>query len=175
VYYMYGANYEKAKKNFEATKKNERLRQLLDDVTPAIKAVKKLDLFGFLILPIQRVPRYSLLLSDLLKRTWKAHPDYHMLAEAVLAMQKAGAVLNESRKGLDEKNKLISQRGKQASSSDIQGLLERSSSSACINEGPVISNHTTATEDDPRKYIKSELFLFSDQLIIAKKVVNKRM
>jgi len=39
----------------------------------------------------------------------------------------------------------------------------------------VISNHTTATEDDPRKYIKSELFLFSDQLIIAKKVVNKRM
>lgn len=200
IYLPYGINYERAKKNFEAAKRNERLRQLLEDVTPGIKQVKKLDIFGFLILPIQRVPRYSLLLSviffffllflfvfstffffffvsliqDLLKRTWKDHPDYHFIAEAVLKMQKASLLLNETRKKDEEKRKTQNLIGKFKEPTAIQELLDRSSNTACIKEGPVISNHTTATEDDPRKYLKAQLFLFSDQLVLAKKSVDKK-
>ena len=41
----------------------------------------------FLIQPVQRIPRYNLLLSDLLKRTEATHPDYANLQQALAAMQ----------------------------------------------------------------------------------------
>ena len=110
----------------------------------------------------------------MLKRTWKDHPDYHFIAEAVLKMQKAGLLLNETRKKDEEKRKTQNLIGKFKEPTAIQELLDRSSNTACIKEGPVISNHTTATEDDPRKYLKAQLFLFSDQLVLAKKSVDKK-
>jgi len=40
-----------------------------------------------------------------LKRTWKDHPDYHSITEAVSKMQKAANVLNEARRKSEEKKK----------------------------------------------------------------------
>lgn len=44
-------------------------------------------LSDFLIQPVQRIPRYNLLLSDLLKRTESTHPDYANLQQALANMQ----------------------------------------------------------------------------------------
>eukprot|EP01090_Pellita_catalonica_P015405 TRINITY_DN4177_c0_g1_i1.p1 TRINITY_DN4177_c0_g1~~TRINITY_DN4177_c0_g1_i1.p1 ORF type:complete len:1133 (+),score=222.54 TRINITY_DN4177_c0_g1_i1:341-3400(+) len=43
----------------------------------------QLDLPALLITPVQRIPRYRLLLADLLKRTEPTHPDYENLAKAL--------------------------------------------------------------------------------------------
>ncbi|CAD8163408.1 unnamed protein product [Paramecium pentaurelia] len=41
------------------------------------------DLNSFLIKPVQRLPRYSLLLTSILKYTWKDHPDYSDLKQTL--------------------------------------------------------------------------------------------
>jgi hypothetical protein len=40
---------------------------------------KSLDLASFLIMPVQRIPRYNLLLTDMMRNTWVDHPDYASL------------------------------------------------------------------------------------------------
>lgn len=37
------------------------------------------DIFAYLIMPVQRIPRYQLLLRDLLKHTEKDHNDFESL------------------------------------------------------------------------------------------------
>jgi len=69
----------------------------LDRVTN-IPSVKKLDITGFLLAPIQRLPRYVLLLKDLLKKTWNDHPDFYDLQQALTRMQKAVSYLNDAKK-----------------------------------------------------------------------------
>jgi len=43
---------------------------------------KAMDLNSFLITPVQRVPRYKLLLEELLKKCPETEPDYKLLQEA---------------------------------------------------------------------------------------------
>lgn len=45
--------------------------------------VKKLDLFSYLIKPIQRIPRYVLLTEAVIKHTSDMHPDYANLQKAM--------------------------------------------------------------------------------------------
>ncbi|CAK78074.1 unnamed protein product (macronuclear) [Paramecium tetraurelia] len=41
------------------------------------------DLNSFLVKPVQRLPKYALLLKDLVKHTWKTHPDYDKLIKTL--------------------------------------------------------------------------------------------
>jgi len=56
------------------------------------------ELDSYLILPIQRIPRYVLLLQELVKHTWKDHADYQKLCEAWDKMQKTANYMNEKKK-----------------------------------------------------------------------------
>ena len=47
----------------------------------------RLDLRSLLIMPVQRIPRYNLLLGELLKETPNTHPDHADLTTAVAAMK----------------------------------------------------------------------------------------
>jgi hypothetical protein len=42
-----------------------------------------LDVQSLLITPVQRIPRYNLLLQDLVRRTWPDHPDFPKLTQAL--------------------------------------------------------------------------------------------
>ena len=65
-----------------------------------------LKLVSILIFPIQRVPRYILLLQDLLKHTSSDHPDYRNLEQALDAMNKTGNYINESKREAENVSKL---------------------------------------------------------------------
>jgi len=78
LYQIYCNNYENAletvrecyrKKDFEALVEREK------------KNSGGLDLESLLITPVQRIPRYNLLLKELVKYTPTSHPDYAMLKE----------------------------------------------------------------------------------------------
>ncbi len=58
----------------------------------------KLELSAFLIMPVQRVPRYNLLLKDLFKHTWTDHLDYENLKQAVAKVQDIAGFLNEKKR-----------------------------------------------------------------------------
>eukprot|EP01122_Echinamoeba_exundans_P003500 TRINITY_DN13590_c0_g1_i1.p1 TRINITY_DN13590_c0_g1~~TRINITY_DN13590_c0_g1_i1.p1 ORF type:complete len:922 (-),score=326.80 TRINITY_DN13590_c0_g1_i1:104-2500(-) len=54
-----------------------------------------LDINDFLIMPVQRVPRYRLLLENLLKQTPEEHPDYAGLKDALTAVSDKAAEINQ--------------------------------------------------------------------------------
>ncbi|CAM9348282.1 unnamed protein product, partial [Phaeothamnion confervicola] len=55
-----------------------------------------LDVRSFLIQPVQRVPRYKLLLSELLKHTRDTHPDFGNLRTGLEGVARAASLLNEN-------------------------------------------------------------------------------
>lgn len=54
-----------------------------------------IDILKLLILPIQRLPRYTLLLKELLKYTQEDHRDYPALSEAFDKMKDVATSVNE--------------------------------------------------------------------------------
>jgi len=67
------------------------------------RAKGKLDLFSLLIMPVQRVPRYVLLLRELIKHTPKTHPDYENLVRAQKMMEEVGQRINTRRGEFDDR------------------------------------------------------------------------
>jgi hypothetical protein len=65
------------------------------------------DIASFMIMPIQRVPRYVLLLSDLLSATPPGHCDHDDVQTAVEKMKEIAAAINTSKKNADNAQKLI--------------------------------------------------------------------
>jgi hypothetical protein len=45
------------------------------------------EMDAFLILPVQRIPRYALLLADLYKHTWEQHADHENLQKSLNQIQ----------------------------------------------------------------------------------------
>ena len=56
----------------------------------------KLRIEDYIIMPVQRVPRYSLLISDLLKHTPTSHEDYSNLQTVERQLSEIGSFINES-------------------------------------------------------------------------------
>eukprot|EP01113_Clastostelium_recurvatum_P041238 TRINITY_DN6517_c0_g1_i2.p1 TRINITY_DN6517_c0_g1~~TRINITY_DN6517_c0_g1_i2.p1 ORF type:complete len:642 (+),score=139.37 TRINITY_DN6517_c0_g1_i2:30-1928(+) len=68
----------------------------------------RLPLSSLLIVPIQRMPRYILLLSELIKHTPRQHPDYQPLERALSLFRTITTNLNEGMKDDDSRQKLLS-------------------------------------------------------------------
>jgi len=64
-------------------------------------------LTGLLIQPVQRIPRYELLLKDLLKSTWLSHPDYENLEIAVEKIIEAAAFNNDQKRRAESLLRLL--------------------------------------------------------------------
>ena len=60
-----------------------------------------------LILPIQRVTRYVMLLTDLLKHTEPTHSDYRNLQDALDVIRKLSADVNEAKRKEESMTKLF--------------------------------------------------------------------
>ena len=72
-------------------------------LAPKTEAESKpvLDIPGYLIMPIQRVPRYFMLLERLLKHTWKDHQDYADLEKSVNGLQAVAQSLNQKKRDFE--------------------------------------------------------------------------
>lgn len=55
-----------------------------------------LDLAGFLIMPVQRIPRYRLLLNEVIKHTPPTHKDYQFLEKSIDSISKVASMCDES-------------------------------------------------------------------------------
>ena len=66
-----------------------------------------MDLESFMIMPIQRIPRYVLLLQDLLKYTSETHPDYSSIKSALEKCKEMAEKINKSNKDWENLMKVI--------------------------------------------------------------------
>lgn len=69
-------------------------------------AQTRLDLPSLLIQPVQRMPRYQLLIRELIKKTPKEHIDYKELEKALEKCTEINVFTNKSKKEYDNKKKL---------------------------------------------------------------------
>ncbi|KAJ1924779.1 hypothetical protein IWQ60_004973 [Tieghemiomyces parasiticus] len=67
----------------------------------------QLNLLGYLLLPVQRVPRYKLLLEQLLACTPVTHPDHNELQRALAEIQVRADEINEKKREQERNIKII--------------------------------------------------------------------
>jgi hypothetical protein len=83
----------------------EKMQQIALVIEGAKKHPKhsQINLMAFLILPIQRLPRYRLLLSSLLKETAESHPDHAAVKKAANDVQMLIEFCNETKRECETK------------------------------------------------------------------------
>jgi len=91
----------------ELTKKNTKFVRFLSDVAASNAKCDEQSLMSFLITPIQRVPRYILLLKELRKYTSKDQRDYANLTKAQSALEELAAFINETKRVAENANDLV--------------------------------------------------------------------
>lgn len=80
---------------FNEIMRNKRICAFLNQVQHDERC-RGLDLSGFLIMPVQRIPRYRLLLNEIIKHTPPTHPDYPFLEKSIDSISKVASMCDES-------------------------------------------------------------------------------
>jgi len=127
------------------------------------KASSNLDLASLLIQPVQRLPRYQLLINELLKHTEPDHVDYQNLNEALKSVKDLNIYINEKKRMSDNRTKI----------SDLQRkitqmpLILEQAQRVLVTEGELQG----MSNKNPRKRL-SYVFLFNDMILRARTVVK---
>ncbi|CAG8434947.1 7701_t:CDS:10 [Ambispora gerdemannii] len=117
---------------------------------------KGLTLQAYLIMPVQRIPRYKLLLEDLLKKTDEKHLDYLNLKKAYQVIENVATFVNET----------IRQHEMFITMLDIQKSLTGFDEVLLVPARTFIKRGTIK-KICRRNHQEREFFLFSDILIYA--------
>ncbi len=105
-YSTYANDFQSAVKLVEYwTEKNKAFRTLVANQESRPEVQNKLN--ALLITPIQRIPRYKLLLEDVIKNTPECHPDKHSLKEALEQIDAVAWHINEQLRDHENSMKMV--------------------------------------------------------------------
>lgn len=157
VYTNYVSNYSHAIQTLSECKKRERVRQFFEN--NEMKERTMLHTFNsLLICPVQRLPRYFNLLSELKKKTWKDHDDYKDIEAATDIMENVVNYMNEKTRDAENVAKVA----------EIQDKLH--------DERDLALPHRRFVESfDMKVHLKNKvrmlkMYIFNDLVIIVKPV-----
>lgn len=102
---MFEPYFKTRKRGNEVKAKLERNNEKFRNFLAKVKCSHTLD--SLLLMPIQRVPRYEMILKELIKRTSEDHPDYENLKEAQSKAQKTAGALNEHIRQIENETKVV--------------------------------------------------------------------
>jgi len=105
MYNQYSNRYDHALATLARCSKNESFSQLVEEIDGTTKLGARLE--ALLIAPIQRIPRYTLLLQELKRYTPESHPDQAHLARAIPLMQEVGDYINRDMLQSENQAKLL--------------------------------------------------------------------
>jgi FYVE/RhoGEF/PH domain-containing protein 5/6 len=100
VYVGYIENFDTSIRVRQELLKSKRYRALLEKCTG--EPGERHDLASFLIMPVQRLPRYILLLRELYKHTPPTHADEPLLAKAVEKVSAVAEFVNEKKRSAEQ-------------------------------------------------------------------------
>jgi FYVE/RhoGEF/PH domain-containing protein 5/6 len=107
MYTQYVNNHSEAVRILHGTLyKREKAKQFLQ-VNEKISQAKGLDLEALLITPVQRIPRYKLLLEVLIKSTSEDHPDYRDLSESLSTISKVAESINTAMRETQNRQEIL--------------------------------------------------------------------
>jgi len=155
TYLVYVQGFEKmSKRLLELRKENERFKMFLE----YLEMKERLPpLQSLLIEPVQRIPRYQLLIRDLIKNTADTHPDYKLLNKALGKIANTAKHINESMNRQKKALKLY----------EIQGLFIPNKSMP-----PIVAPNREFIKDGPLRKLNRHgevdglnFWLFTDVLV----------
>eukprot|EP01117_Protostelium_nocturnum_P009690 TRINITY_DN3460_c0_g1_i5.p1 TRINITY_DN3460_c0_g1~~TRINITY_DN3460_c0_g1_i5.p1 ORF type:complete len:943 (+),score=313.09 TRINITY_DN3460_c0_g1_i5:1091-3919(+) len=114
------------------------------------------DITDFLIMPVQRIPRYSMLLIDLVKHTWNTHPDYENLCKARDKISAIADFMNEQKRKFEGQSKVSNIF---MSITGISGVMMINPSRYWVREGILIETDIKGEKS------ACYMFLFNDMLL----------
>jgi hypothetical protein len=116
-----------------------------------------MSLQSYLIMPIQRIPRYKMLLSDLLSHTPTTHPDHANLTSAVALVGGVAVHINEAVRAMENRRAI---RTLEASFTESPEFL--APGRLLLHQGPL----TKKSRGGDNIY---DFFLFNDMLAYARR------
>lgn len=166
IYTQYVKEYEPFVNKFQlARNKNKILRDQLAELTRS-GSTAFLSFESKLIVPVQRIPRYQLLLRDLIKHTPEEHPDRQQLEQALDKIEEIGAYVNERQRHYEGLNKVLELQdrfGKQLT--DNTGLNEFvRSHRRVVREGMI---KYLRKEKEKTKVLDASMYLLNDVFLIG--------
>eukprot|EP00795_Rhopilema_esculentum_P011596 gene11595-21833_t len=108
LYSLYANNFERSNKTIEEQEKKNPDFVAFKELQENKDEMNGLKLRALLITPIQRIPRYKLLLDTLLEKTTPDHPDYQKLRDACAEVSKVATHINECLRLHENFNKMLS-------------------------------------------------------------------
>ncbi|EKE42622.1 hypothetical protein ENUP19_0047G0015 [Entamoeba nuttalli] len=94
-YTQYATNQDNCLQVLKRLDHDPRCAKRLEELRTNIKTTNQLDLRSYLIMPVQRLPRYVLLFTDLIKHTPEKFPDYSRLLKVSSEIQKVTVLVNQ--------------------------------------------------------------------------------
>lgn len=168
TYSLYVNNFSNASELLEKQqRKNARFKEFLAQCKQDPRVLSK-GVIDFLIMPVQRIPRYSLLLADLLRHTDEEHPDWKSLSDALARINEVALFINENKATQDD-FVLIS---------EIQAKLVETPWNLTLGKRKLIRKEDveliTYSEGQPEAE-PCQLFFFSDCVFCAVKSRKKNL
>lgn len=118
IYNEYGRRLNVALTTLSQCYKNEIFKELVEGIDNSTKLTARLE--GLLHAPIQRIPKYVLLLEELYKNTSVTHHDYEYLEKAIVLMENVENSMKDTiKQGEDEAKLMNSVPGAQVSKTCI--------------------------------------------------------
>jgi len=106
MYTEYLNQYEQSMEVFQRNRKNKKFQRFLKQQRED-PASKGLDLCSYLIMPVQRIPRYELLLREMLRFSTPDDSDYADLQSAFEKIRDIALYINDRKRRLENANKLL--------------------------------------------------------------------
>lgn len=121
-----------------------------------------LPLESLLILPVQRLPRYELLLRDIIKSTPEYHKDFNSLLQASKSVNEMTTVINESKRAMERMEQSL----------QIQQQFINLTEDLLLPHRKYLKHGVIMQVERGKNIGQRVLFVFSDILIIAEKKVK---
>ena len=103
TYEQYCANYATSNAKVVEMRKRKEIAKFLDQGEETVQ--RKIE--ALLITPVQRLPRYVMLLRDLRKHTEKNHPDYDKLGQIAQSIERVADSVNQGMRSFEKRRTLI--------------------------------------------------------------------
>ena len=114
------------------------------------------QLTAFLVAPVQRVMRYSMLLEEVLKKTPREHPDAEPLRRAVAMMKSMAEYINEKKRDVENT----------AAFEALRAKIKHLPADIVADPKRVLLREGGAALNTPSAHVY--VFLFSDMLLVTK-------
>ncbi|KAL7722684.1 Rho/RAC guanine nucleotide exchange factor [Entamoeba marina] len=107
VYKLFIGNNEVCLSAMASIEKNPVVVTFLEQCRMRIEGPSKQPLRSLMIMPVQRIPRYVMLLKDLLKNTEESHPDHQNIKDALVKMEELANAVNSALLNTERQLKLF--------------------------------------------------------------------